>query len=77
VAGKTGSSENNATETFAGFTPQAAAAGIAANPDDPTDLVGEGVSSSVNAAVARTMLAAVQGKPAKDFPAPDRGLAFG
>ncbi|GAB3812558.1 hypothetical protein GCM10027605_54530 [Micromonospora zhanjiangensis] len=54
-----------------------AAAGIAANPDDPRDAVGDGVSASVNAAVARTMLAAMQGKPIKSFPAPDRSLAFG
>src|SRR5262249_47950648 len=35
VGGKTGSSEGNSTETFVGFTPQVAAAGIAVNPDDP------------------------------------------
>ena len=40
VAGKTGSSERNATETFVAFTPQLAVAAIAANPDDPRDAVG-------------------------------------
>ena len=48
AGGKTGSSEQNATETFVGFTPQIAAAGIAANPDNPRDYVGSAVSPLVN-----------------------------
>jgi membrane peptidoglycan carboxypeptidase len=77
VAGKTGSSESNATETFVGFTPQLAAAAIAANPDDPRDHVGSAVSAQVNAAVARTMAAALQGEAYQDFQPPSRQLAFG
>jgi membrane peptidoglycan carboxypeptidase len=75
VAGKTGSSEGNATETFVGFTPQIAAAATAANPDSPQDAVGEGVSSSVNMAVARTMAAALKGQPEAKFKPPSRGIA--
>ncbi|SBT65549.1 Membrane carboxypeptidase (penicillin-binding protein) [Micromonospora sediminicola] len=75
VAGKTGSSERNATETFVGFTPQVAVAGIAANPDDSTDLVGSAVQAKVIDAVARTIKAAVAGKPVRDFTAPSRELA--
>jgi membrane peptidoglycan carboxypeptidase len=71
VAGKTGSSEGNATETFVGFTPQLAAAAIAANPDSPSDYVGAGVSASVDAAVARTMAAALRDQPYQPFTAPD------
>jgi membrane peptidoglycan carboxypeptidase len=77
VAGKTGSSENNATETFVATTPQLAAAGIAANPDDPTDYVGEYVASAVNAAVARTLAAALRDEPVREFTAPSRETAFG
>jgi membrane peptidoglycan carboxypeptidase len=77
VAGKTGSSEGNQTETFVGFTPQVAAAAIAADPDRPTDHVGAGVSASVDAAVAHTMAAALTGLPATDFPAPSASMAFG
>jgi membrane peptidoglycan carboxypeptidase len=77
VAGKTGSSENNATETFVGFTPQAVAAGIAADPDDPNDYVGEGVAPAVDTAVGTTLLAAVKGKPAKNFTAPSGYLTGG
>ncbi|WP_262286183.1 transglycosylase domain-containing protein [Micromonospora sp. MA102] len=75
VAGKTGSSEQNATETFVGFTPQVAVAGIAANPDDATDLVGSAVQARVIDAVARVIRTAVDGKPVKDFTAPSRELA--
>ncbi|WBB75548.1 transglycosylase domain-containing protein [Micromonospora sp. WMMD1128] len=75
VAGKTGSSERNATETFVGFTPQVAVAGIAANPDDATDLVGSAVQTKVIDAVARVIKTAVAGKPVRDFTAPSRELA--
>ncbi|WP_455565589.1 penicillin-binding transpeptidase domain-containing protein [Micromonospora purpureochromogenes] len=75
VAGKTGSSEKNATETFVGFTPQVAVAGIAANPDDPSDAVGAAVQSKVIDAVARIIRAAVDGQPVRDFTAPSRELA--
>jgi membrane peptidoglycan carboxypeptidase len=77
VAGKTGSSENNATETFVGITPQIAAAAIAANPDDPQDYVGSGVSASVDQAVARTMAAALNGQPTQDFNPPSHIIAYG
>jgi membrane peptidoglycan carboxypeptidase len=77
VAGKTGSSENNATETFVATTPQLAAAGIAANPDDPTDYVGEYVASAVNAAVARALASALRDEPVKEFTPPARETAFG
>ncbi|WP_319462925.1 transglycosylase domain-containing protein [Micromonospora sp. RTP1Z1] len=75
VAGKTGSSEQNATETFVGFTPQVAVAGIAANPDDSTDLVGSPVQAKVIDAVARVIRTAVAGQAVKDFTAPSRELA--
>ncbi|BCJ61416.1 carboxypeptidase [Micromonospora endophytica] len=74
VAGKTGSSENAATETFVGFTPQVAVAGIAANPDDPTDLVGSAVQAQVIDAVARIIATAVDGEPVESFTAPSQDL---
>ncbi|HKT04085.1 MAG TPA: penicillin-binding protein, partial [Rugosimonospora sp.] len=77
VGGKTGSSENNATETFVGFTPQLAAAAIAANPVNPSDGVGAGVSSQVDIAVAHTLADALRGQPVLGFPAPSRVIAFG
>ena len=77
VAGKTGSSEQNATETFVAFTPHVAAAAIAANPDDPSDPVGAPVLRAVIEAVARTMATAVRGQPRRDFTPPGREIAFG
>ncbi|NJP32668.1 transglycosylase domain-containing protein [Micromonospora thermarum] len=74
VAGKTGSSEGNATETFVGFTPQVAVAGIAANPDDTTDAVGGPVQAKVIDAVARVIATAVAGRPEKAFAAPSPAL---
>ena len=77
VAGKTGSSQGNVTETFVGVTPQVAAAGIAADPANPANAVGAAVSSRVDTAVARTMAAALVDQPVEDFPAPSRETAYG
>ena len=73
VGGKTGSSEGNATESFVGFTPQAAVAGIAADPMRPA----AAVQTEVIAAVAQVLSRAVRGQPARDFTPPDPRLAFG
>jgi membrane peptidoglycan carboxypeptidase len=77
AGGKTGSAERNATETFVGFTPQIAVAGIATNPDDPRDAVGSAVSAAVDTAIARTMAAALAGQPVIPFPVPSRAIAMG
>jgi membrane peptidoglycan carboxypeptidase len=77
VAGKTGSTEDNTTETFAGFTPTMAAAGTAADPVNPSDHVGSAVESRVVTAVARTLRTAVGDEPYPDFPAPSDEVAWG
>ncbi|MEE6257722.1 transglycosylase domain-containing protein [Plantactinospora sonchi] len=77
VAGKTGSAEGYATETFVAFTPQLAAAAIAANPDDPGDAVGQAVQRQVIAAVAHTMAFALRDQPRRPFTAPGREIALG
>jgi membrane peptidoglycan carboxypeptidase len=74
VAGKTGSSEDNSTESFVGFTPQFAVAGIAANPDNPNDHVGSAIQANVIVAVARTIQAASKGQPVVGFPEPPPSL---
>ncbi|GAA0472093.1 penicillin-binding protein [Paractinoplanes deccanensis] len=76
VAGKTGSTEDNRTETFVGFTPTMAAAGIANDPVNPSDHVGSAVESQVVTAVARTLRYAV-GDDSRDFTPPSSALAFG
>ncbi|TDB99541.1 penicillin-binding protein, partial [Micromonospora fluostatini] len=75
VAGKTGSSERAATESFVGFTPQAAVAGIAANPDDPSDSVGAAVQARVITGVAEVISTAVEGQEVRRFTPPSRELA--
>jgi membrane peptidoglycan carboxypeptidase len=77
IAGKTGSSERNVTETFVGVTAQIAAAGIAADPGNPLDAVGAAVSQRVSASVASVIAAALHGQPWVDFPAPSTALAYG
>ena len=77
VAGKTGSTEDNATETFVGFTPRVAAAGIANDPADPSDHVGSAVESRVVTAVAKTLRAAAGDGDYSDFPPPSPDIAFG
>ncbi|MGW0505345.1 transglycosylase domain-containing protein [Micromonospora sp. NPDC003241] len=74
VAGKTGSSDGAATESFVAYTPQVAVAGIAANPDDPNDSVGATVQSRVIDGVARIIATAVDGEPEQAFTAPSREL---
>jgi membrane peptidoglycan carboxypeptidase len=77
IAGKTGSSDNAATETFVGFTPQLAAAAMATDPDNPQDHVGARVSSQVNRAVATTLATALRDQPYVNFPVPSSEIAFG
>jgi membrane peptidoglycan carboxypeptidase len=77
VAGKTGSTEDNQTETFVGFTTTMAAAGTAADPADPRDHVGSGVESAVVDAVGHTLRAAVGNTYYPDFTPPTAERAFG
>jgi membrane peptidoglycan carboxypeptidase len=77
VAGKTGSTEDNTTETFVGFTTTMAAAGTAADPADPTDHVGSAVESRVVDAVGRTLRAAVGDAGYPDFTPPSVAIALG
>ncbi|MFC7272598.1 transglycosylase domain-containing protein [Paractinoplanes rhizophilus] len=77
VAGKTGSTEDNRTETFVGFTRTAVAAGIAADPVTPSDHVGSAVESQVVTAVGRTLKIAVGDGDYPGFTAPGAGIALG
>ncbi|GAA0565487.1 transglycosylase domain-containing protein [Paractinoplanes ferrugineus] len=76
VAGKTGSTEDNSTETFVGFTRAAVSAGIAADPADPSNHVGAAVQAQVIVAVAKALRAA-SGDGYPDFTAPSSQIAFG
>ena len=77
VAGKTGTSENESTESFAGFTPTIAGAGTAVDPTNPSDYVTSEASSRVDKAVVTTMYAFDQRHPARDFAKPSATIAYG
>jgi membrane peptidoglycan carboxypeptidase len=77
VAGKTGSTEDNTTETFVGFTTTVAAAGIANDPVNPADRVGSAVEAEVVAAVGRTLLAAAGDGDYPGFTSPSATIALG
>ncbi|GHJ48645.1 penicillin-binding protein [Catellatospora sp. TT07R-123] len=72
VAGKTGSSTDNMTETFVAYTPQLAAAAIAANPDSSLDKVGAAVLPQVYRAVAATLSTGSKPLEVRQFVAPTR-----
>ncbi|MEU8374021.1 transglycosylase domain-containing protein [Micromonospora sp. NPDC048894] len=76
VAGKTGSSERNETESVVAFTPQLAVAQIAANPDDPRDAVGAAVQSRMVDAVGRILFAALADAPVRDFVPPGESITY-
>ncbi|MET8912611.1 transglycosylase domain-containing protein [Micromonospora sp. NPDC004551] len=76
LAGKTGSSERNATETVVAFTPQLSVATIAANPDDPRDAVGGGVQVRQIEAVGRLLAWALRDEPVLDFVPPSQTVAL-
>jgi membrane peptidoglycan carboxypeptidase len=77
VAGKTGSTEDNTTETFVGFTTTMAAAGTAADPADPTDHAGSAVESRVVDAVGHTLRVAVGDATYPGFTPPSVTIALG
>ncbi len=76
-AAKTGTSENEATESFAGFTTQVAAAGTAVDPANPHHYVTGGVAQSVDRAVTMTMKTALEGKNPVDFKKESKAIALG
>ncbi|MGW1061940.1 transglycosylase domain-containing protein [Micromonospora rubida] len=76
VAGKTGSSDGNGTETVVAFTPQLAVASIAANPDDPRDAVGRAVQARLVDVVGRVLYDTLRDEPVRDFVPPGESVAF-
>ncbi|MCX4470301.1 transglycosylase domain-containing protein [Micromonospora sp. NBC_01655] len=76
VAGKTGSSDGNGTETVVAFTPQLAVASIAANPDDPRDAVGAAVQARLVDVVGTVLYDALRGEPVRDFVPPGESVAL-
>ncbi|MDT5042755.1 MAG: hypothetical protein QOE51_3740 [Actinoplanes sp.] len=76
VAGKSGTTDNNRTAWFCGFTPQLAAAAFVADPDNPDDSVGGGRSTMSKYTVAETLRDALKGQPKLKFTPPPRSIAY-
>ena len=74
-AGKTGTTDNTQTATFVGYTPQLAAAAIAADPDNPRRAVGDAYATKVDWAVGDTITRSLAGTPVRHFGTPSRKIA--
>jgi membrane peptidoglycan carboxypeptidase len=74
VAGKSGTTDNNKTAWFCGFTPQLAASAFVADPDNPDDLVGSGRSLMSKYTVAQTLKDALKGLPKQKFTPPPKWI---
>jgi len=76
VAGKSGTTDNNRTAWFCGFTPQLAGAAFVADPDDPNDYVGSGRSTISKYTFAETLRDALKGQPKLKFTPPSKQIAW-
>jgi membrane peptidoglycan carboxypeptidase len=70
VAGKTGTTDNNRTAWFVGYTPQLAMAAFSADPDNPFNGVGGGRASQSIRTVSQTLRDALAGEPRRRFEPP-------
>ncbi len=76
LAGKTGTTDNDQTQSLILVTPQLAVAGITVDPDNSARRVST-KRGWINQAVIASLKAALKGKPNIDFPPPDKDLALG
>ncbi|WP_089295337.1 transglycosylase domain-containing protein [Actinoplanes regularis] len=76
VAGKSGTTDNNRTAWFSGFTPQLAASAFVADPDNPKHYVGNGRSTISKYTVAQTLRDALEGQPELKFTPPSDKLVW-
>lgn len=74
VAGKTGTTDDNRTAWFVGFTPDLAAASFIADPDNPFHAVGGGNASKPIRSAAQTLHDALAGEPVSIFRPPPRSV---
>ena len=76
LAGKTGTTDNDQTQSLILMTPQVAVAGVAVDPDLPSRRVST-ERHTINFAVIDTIKAALKGTPVKRFATPDPALTNG
>ncbi len=74
VAGKSGTTDSNRSAWFVGFTPQLAAAGFVADPDNPLNAVGTSRGRISKFTVAETLKDALKGQPKEKFTPPPKSM---
>ncbi|CAM3575744.1 transglycosylase domain-containing protein [Stackebrandtia soli] len=70
VAGKTGTTDSNSTAWFAGFTPNLAVASFMADPDNPSNFLGGGMTGMPTNVSARILAASWADDPDGEFTEP-------
>lgn len=70
VAGKTGTTDNNRTAWFVGYTPELAVASFIADPDNPFNAVGGGNAMKPILSASQTLRDALADQPIQDFTPP-------
>lgn len=75
VAGKTGTTDDTRAAWFVGYTPDLAAASFVADPDSPSNAVGDGMSNIPVGSVAGTLREALEGKPKRQFSPPSAAVS--
>ncbi|WP_045745178.1 transglycosylase domain-containing protein [Actinoplanes rectilineatus] len=76
VAGKSGTTDDNRTAWFSGYTPQLAASAFVADPDNPEHLVGSGRSTMSKYTVAQTLRDALRDEPREKFKPPSDKMVY-
>jgi len=74
VAGKSGTTDNNRTAWFCGFTPQLAGAAFVADPDNPDDYVGTSRGTISKYTLAETLKDALKGQRKMKFTPPPKSI---
>ncbi|WP_198587279.1 transglycosylase domain-containing protein [Glycomyces xiaoerkulensis] len=77
VAGKSGTTDNNRTSWFLGYTPQLTVGAFMADPDYIHNAVGRGNSSVSKETVGNILKDALEDEPVEDFNAPSNAIQFG
>jgi membrane peptidoglycan carboxypeptidase len=74
VAGKTGTTDDNRTAWFIGYTPELSVASFTADPDNPFNAVGFGRADQSIQSASQILRDALAGQPATDFEPPPRSI---
>jgi membrane peptidoglycan carboxypeptidase len=74
VAGKTGTTDSTQTAWFVGYTPELSVASFLADPDSPSNAVGDGQANKPMYSVAETLRDALKDRPVRQFAPPSLAI---